>query len=55
MPNASGLITLFLKSGIPAPAQTIPLHTHGAAAASGSAYGISSISCCRRSKFYWNK
>ena len=40
MPNASGLLTLFLKSGIPAPAQSMPLHTHGAAAASGSAYGI---------------
>ena len=40
MPNSSGLITLFLKAGKQAPAQSIPLHTHGAAAASGSAYGI---------------
>ena len=40
MPNASGVLTLFLKSGIPAPSQTIPLHTYGTVAASGSAYGI---------------
>ena len=40
MASVNGSCTLFMKAGIPAPSQSIPLHTYGTAAASGSAYSI---------------
>ena len=40
MPNASGICTLFIKASYTAIPATMPLHTHGSVAASGTPYAI---------------